>query len=310
MTNDETERVFTWRSRPDWSFVVRLSLSVPVLALSWQVARAEVPFDPPGTYSTSWLGNTYMDVNGHKNVTEELADLGLSPDGKIFTAGYAESFGGGAEYRAGDAGFIARYDGFESGFGDPVKCVAADAQFVFWGTPGKGILRSAHGGGGKGAYTTFLAGKIITGLLVRNGKLYASNFSEEKIHVFDIATMTEVRSWPCPQPTRLAVDQTGNVWVIRWDVASTQKPHEGLVWWGDTIMSFSAAGTPGPTITDFEKPLAVAMNNSGQLLVGGLNEHSQIWIYNVNGAPSKVGAFGAQGGIFSGTAGAFADCPK
>ena len=190
------------------------------------------------------------------------------------------------------------------------KCVAADAEFVFWGTPGKGILRSAHGGGGQGSYTTFLAGKIITGLFARNGKLYVSNFSDGKIQVFDIATMTEVRSWPCPKPTRLTVDHAGNVWVIRWDAASTQKPHEGSMWWGEEIVSFSSTGTPGPEITDFEKPLALAVNQSGQLLVGGLNEHSQIWIYDINGAPSKVGTFGAPGGIFSGTAGAFTNSPK
>lgn len=289
-----------------------LASTLLAAAVAWRepAARAEVPSDPPGKYSTSWLGNTYMDAAGHKNVTEELADLCLSPNGKIFTAGYAETWGGGAEYKADDGGFVARYDRFESGFGDPVKCVAADFQFVFWGTPGKGILRSAHGGGGKGAYRTFLAGKIITGLFIRDGKLYVSNFSEEKIQVFDIATMTEDRSWPCLKPTRLTVDRAGNVWVIRWDAASTQKPHQGSIWWGKSIVSFSPMGTPGSEITDFEKPLSLAVNNSGRLLVGGWNEHSQIWIYNINGAPAKVGTFGGQGGIFSGTSGAFTDSAK
>ncbi len=112
--------------------------------LSMLSTRAEVPSDPPGRYSTSWLGNTYMDAAGHKNVTEELADLCLSPGGKLFTAGYAETWGGGAEHQSADGGFVARYDRFESGFGDPVKCVAADSKYVFWGTPGKGILRSDH----------------------------------------------------------------------------------------------------------------------------------------------------------------------
>lgn len=287
--------------------------SFPIIAIFGLLTlstRAEVPYDPPGRYSTSWLGNTYMDAAGHKNVTEELADLCLSPNGKLFTAGYAETWGGGAEYTTDDGGFVARYDRFESGFGDPVKCVAADGKYVFWGTPGKGILRSAHGGGGHGSYTTFLAGKIITGLFVRNGKLYVSNFSDDKVQVMDIATMTEERTWTCLKPVRLTVDRAGNVWVIRWDAASTQKPHEGSVWWGEKIVSFSPDGTPGPEITDFEKPLSLAVNNGGQLLVGGLNEHSQIWIYNTNGAFSKVGVFGARGGIFSGTAGAFSNSPR
>ena len=76
-----------------------MPFTVIALGLLPPSAGAEVPFDPPGTYSTSWLGNTYMDADGHKNVTEELADLCLSPNGKIFTAGYAETWGGGAEYQ-------------------------------------------------------------------------------------------------------------------------------------------------------------------------------------------------------------------
>ena len=58
------------------------------------------------------------------------------------------------------------------------------------------------------------------------------------------------------------------------------------------------------------KPLSVAVNNGGQLLVGGLNEHSQVWIYDISGTPTKVGTFGANKGIFSGTAGAFANSAK
>ena len=69
--------------------------------------------------------------------------------------------------------------------------MAADTNFVFWGTPGNGILKSGHGGGGNGSYTTFLPEKIITGLFAKDGKLYVSNFSDGKIHVYDIATMTE-----------------------------------------------------------------------------------------------------------------------
>ena len=145
--------------------------SLILLVVFGQAAKAEVPLDPPGTYSSSWMGNTYMDAKGHKNVTEELADMCVSPNGRLFTAGYAETWGGGAEYNANDGGFIARYDRFESGFGDPVKAVAADTNYVFWGTPGKGFLRSGHGGGSAGAYTSFLRGKIITGLFAKDGKM-------------------------------------------------------------------------------------------------------------------------------------------
>jgi len=86
------------------------AITLSLLGLLMQAAHAELPFDPPGTYTTSWLGNTYMDAAGHKNVTEEIVDLCLSSNGKHFTAGYAETWGGGAECQAGNGGFIARYD--------------------------------------------------------------------------------------------------------------------------------------------------------------------------------------------------------
>ena len=82
------------------------TLTFILLVLFVQAAQAEVPFDPPGKYSTSWLGNTYMDVNGHKNVTEELAGLCLSPNGKLYSAGYAETWGGGASHNAADGSLL------------------------------------------------------------------------------------------------------------------------------------------------------------------------------------------------------------
>ncbi len=279
------------------------------LALFVQAASAEVPFDPPGAYSTSWLGNTYMDANGHKNVTEELADMCVSPNGKLYTAGYAETGGGGAEYNADDGGFIARYDRFESGFGDPVSVVAADNQYVYYGTGTKGILRAGHGGS-LGPYTPFLKGANIQGLFLKGDTLYVSDFSSGKIRVINTADMTEKSSWSCASPTRLTVDASNNVWVIIYSAASVQPPSGGPMWWGEKVMSFSPAGAPGPEITDFEKPLSVAVNGSGKLLVGGLNAHSQIWIYDIRGTPSKVGTFGAQDGIFSGIPGEFTNSAK
>ena len=283
--------------------------AIMVLQMATSQGRAEVPFDPPGTYKTSWLGNTYMDSVGHKNVTESLNDVCLSPNGQVFTAGYAESFGGGAQFVAEDGAFVARYDRFDSGFGDPVAVAAADNDYVYYGAGSKGILRARHGGA-SGEYKTFLAGVTVQGLFIKNGKLYVSDYGGGKIRVVDIKSMTEERSWSCTNPTRLTVDHQGNVWVVIYSGTSTQPPTQGPMWWGEKIVSFSADGKALGEIGDFEKPLAIAVNNSGQLLVGGLNKHSQIWIYDVKGKPLKVGEFGAPEGIFSGTPGAFTQSAK
>jgi hypothetical protein len=279
------------------------------LLLSVPAARAETPVAPPGEYNTSWMGNTYMDNNGKKNVTEELNDVCVSPNGRVFTAGYAETWGGGASYQATNGGFIARYDRFETGFGDPVACVAADDRYVYFGS-GKGILRALHGGS-QGPYTTSLAGKDIQGLYLTGGKLYVSDFGSGTIRVLNRTNMVEERNWPCPNPTRLTVDAAGNVWVVIYSTSSTQPPSGGPMWWGAKVRSFSPDGIPGPEITDFERPLSVAVNRSGQLLVGGLNEHSQLWLYDIAGTPAKIGTFGADQGIFAGPVpGAFTDSAR
>lgn len=280
-----------------------------VITIFLQSIKAETPTDPPGSYYTSWLANTYMDKNGNKNVTESLDDICLSPNGHVFSAGYAESGGGGASYNAADGSFRFRYSGTNSGFGDPLKCVAADDNSVYYGS-GVGILKAGHNGS-TGVYTPYMAGKSVAGLYFKNGKLYVSNFSDGKIHVLNTATMTEDLSFSCANPTRLTVDNAGNIWVVIWDAASTQKPSEGPVWYGIKVKSFSSTGTPGPEITDFEKPLGIAVNKEGQLLLGGLNEHCQIWKYDISGTPIKMGTFGTYKGIFGGAkSGAFTDSAK
>ena len=70
-------------------------------------------------------------------------------------------------------------------------------------------------------------------------------------------------------------------------------------------MSFSKDGKPGPEITDFENPCALTTDSKGRLLLGGLNPHGQVWIYDVSGQPKKVDTFGAEGGIFSGKPGRY-----
>jgi hypothetical protein len=127
------------------------NIAIISLSIFAQTIHAEEPVNPPGTYYTSWLGNTFMDVNGRKVVTESITDVCVSPNGIVFTAGYAEAWGGGASYNASDGGFAGRYQGTKSGFGDPVSVVAATENNVYFGYNG-GILRAAQGGS-NGVYT-------------------------------------------------------------------------------------------------------------------------------------------------------------
>jgi hypothetical protein len=293
-------------------FSVSVFLSV---VLNIEIARAQAPTNPPGSYYTSWLGNTFLDTKGSKVVTEELNTICVSPNGKVFTAGYAETGGGGASFNASDGSFAGRYGGSNTGFGDPLSVCAADNNYVYYGTSGYGILRAAHGGTA-GSYKPFLKGKYIQGLYVKDGKLYVSDFGDGKyglngsIRILNISTMAEESSFACASPTNLTVDNAGNIWVVIASDTTLQNPTGGPYWWGEKVKSFSPAGVPGPEITDFEGPIGVAVDNNGLLLVGGMNANSQIWKYDVSATPTKVGTFGAENGIFGGVAGAFTDSAK
>jgi uncharacterized protein YjdB len=278
-----------------------------------QGVKAQAPTNPPGTYYTSWLGNTFMNVTGRKVVTEEINSICVSPNGKVFSAGYAEAWGGGASFNTSDGSFVWRYSGYSTSFGDPVSACAADSNYVYFGTSGYGILRTKQG---VNSYQTYMKGKNIQGMCAKNGKLYVSDFGNVKyglngsIRILNTSTMAEESSFACASPTNLTVDKAGNIWVVIWTDTTLQYPTGGPYWWGGKVKSFSPAGVPGPEITDFVGPTGIAVDTSGLLLVGGMSENGQIWKYDVSGTPTKVSAFGAENGIFGGVAGAFADSAK
>ncbi len=281
-----------------------IHLSANFLPLATALALAVVQtFNPPlraqtlpGTFDFSWVGNSFMNHSAKAWVPDEVRDLCVSSNGTVFTAGYAEAGGSGLAIK--DGAFFGRYSGFNSGFGDPVKAVTTDGTNVYWGG-GKGVQRYGFASS-NAPNLTVLEGSSITGVAYQEGELYISDYSKNLIRVYDTKTMTQSREWSCTRPGKIAVDQNHRVWVIQY--AEGSDPNTILT--GTQILSFSSIGAPGPAITDAENPLAIAVDNSNQLLVGGLDEASQVRIYgNLNGTPSLAGTFGAKGGIFSGTPG-------
>ncbi len=250
----------------------------------------------PGTLTYSWVGNSFMDHNAKAWVPDEVRDLCVDSNGTVFTAGYAEAGGSGLAIKNGS--FFGRYSGFNSGFGDPVKAVATDGTNVYWGG-GNGIQRYRYASS-SAPNLTVLEGSSITGLAYKDNKLFISDYAKNLIRVYATNTMTQIRQWSCTRPGKIAVDHNSRVWVIQYEPGSD--PNTNLT--GTAILSFSDMGVIGSSITDVTNPLAITVNNGNQLLVGGLDEASQIRIYgNLSGKPALVKTFGAKGGIFSETPG-------
>jgi hypothetical protein len=245
----------------------------------------------------SWLANSFARERGHQWVPVNVCGIGVAPDGTVFSAGVAEGGGGVGAYKDGQ--FVTKYD-YDSGFGSSSFAVAADDDYVYIGT-GAGLFRTRRG---DEAYNrTPVAGGNILGLALHDGELCLSDYGTGKIRVLATATMKEVRAFLAPSPGPIAVGADGRVWLIQGKPA--KEPYLSYYTGGLKIVSFSKDGKPGPEITNFEAPCALAMDPKGRLLVGGLNRHSQVWIYDVSGRPKKVGTFGTEGGIFSGEPGRY-----
>jgi hypothetical protein len=250
--------------------------------------------DMPGRVIHSWLANSFAIQKGHQSVPVTAVGLAVTPDGTVFSAGVAEGYGGVASFK--DGKFVTKYD-YDSGFGSSASAVAVDDTFVYIGT-GVGLFRTRLG---DAAYNrTPITGGSIHGLVLRDGELYLSDAKVGKIRVLSTITMKEVRAFAAPSPGALAVAADGRAWVVQG--RSGKEPFDRG---GIQINSYSKEGQPGPTITDFEAPCALTFDPKGWLMVGGLNQHSQIWSYDVSGSPKKVGTFGAEGGVFSGKPGIY-----
>jgi hypothetical protein len=245
----------------------------------------------PGRVVHSWLANSFAARRGHQFVPVTAVAIAATPDGTVFSAGVAEAYGGVASYKGGK--FVTKYD-YDSGFGSSAFAVAVDESYVYIGT-GVGVFRTRLGD--ESYNRTPVIKASVHGLALHAGELYVSDTDAGRIRVFSTASMKEIRSFAAPCPGPLAVGADGRIWVIQGKAG--REPFDRG---GEKIMSFSKDGKPGPEITDFENPCALTFDPQGRLLIGGLNEHCQIWVYEVRKGPRKVGALGVEGGVFSGEA--------
>jgi hypothetical protein len=260
-----------------------------------EISEEQLQHDLPGTVIHSWLANSFSRSQGHHFVPVTAVSICATQDGTVFSAGVAEGYGGVASYKDGQ--FVTKYD-YDSGFGSSAAAVAADTKFVYIGTE-VGLFRTRLGD--ESINRERVINGNICGLAIHDQELFVSDYSAGKIRVLETTTMSEVRSFNASKPGPLTVASDGRVWVIQGKAA--KEPYLSFYTGGENILSFSSQGQPGAMIIDFENPCALAMDSKGQLLVGGLNQHSQIWLYDVSRYPTKVSTIGTAGGIFSGESG-------
>lgn len=141
----------------------------------------------------------------------------------------------------------------------------------------------------------------IQGLAIYGNEVFASDYINNKIKVYDIKTLTKIREFNFNKPKRLTADSNGNLWIIE----DEEQPR---------IRKFSSTGknlNVAITFTPGVAPVDVAYNSVlGRVMVADNGSDRNIKFYdphNISGSPANIsGTLGADGGIYSGIRGEYA----
>ncbi len=285
----------------DWIKEQRLPMLVLILFCCSLTGRSQTL---PGTYTTSWAGNTFAPTAANPNnfMQNWANSMFVDTDGTIYANAYWDE--GAKEagiYKNGQCiGIIPNQHLNVDG-----GAITANATYV-WATVNEYQVRRFQksdysASGADIAVST--AGNPVRGLAASSTELFTSDFTGNRIKVFSTSTGAAVRNWAVTNPGPLALDASGNVWVLSYTTNSYGP--------GNTIRCYSTTGTLLKTITLASgvqgKSIAINKNNN-ELYVTDIGPNMQIHIYgSINGTPSLIQSFGTQGGILAGTKGLVAN---
>ncbi|MEC4815132.1 MAG: hypothetical protein SAK29_17930 [Scytonema sp. PMC 1069.18] len=273
-------------------------------------------------YSTSWLGNTF---GGNKKWMQiGIEAMYVAQDGTIYTDSSWDEGGHEAGiYKDGNViGAAADLHGWERLGG---QAVTANSRYLYVGMlqgagsekpgedyPPKGTIwyctrrytlsgQPAPFSSGRGWDKSMVivnTSNHVTGLAATENELYISDRAGNRILVYDANSMAQLRSFSFSSPGRITIDRQGQLWIVQQKFSSSPA----------AILRYSPQGQQlSERINDVVEPTAIAIDNQGRLLVADNGPRQQILIYNINGSPSRIGTFGVEGGIYSGTPGKIED---
>lgn len=140
------------------------------------------------------------------------------------------------------------------------------------------------------------SGATLSGLDLHDGELYAADETFARIRAFNATTRKETRAWDLDfVPGKIVIDRN---------------PAGPYLWVADqsngAVHCFTLQGVsmPAATINGIAVPGGLAIDQSGNLLVGDCGPDNWVLRYDireVQRAPKRLGSFGAKGGVWSGT---------
>jgi chitodextrinase len=268
----------------------------------------------PGTYKTSWVGNTFGEgLSCNRTcgrwVQNDMLAAAVSKNGTIYTNSYWDEGGrnAGIYNNCNVIGNLSSGE-YVPGVGKVGKEFSAEGWAVAvndnnaFATRVNSIYKyNLNGSGG----TSFANCKAY-GLSANNSTLAASDNESNLVRLYNTSG-GQIRQWSVTKPGPIAIAPNGDVWVV------SNTGRQGKFWTfnqgGTTkILRYNSSGTFLGEITDPQgnntwQPTCLAFHSDGRLMIGDASMRSQILLYNVSGTPSLDATFGDFGGIGSGVPG-------
>jgi hypothetical protein len=249
----------------------------------------------------SWIGNTHGGSEGRKpngdahgtfHVQMDVDAIWVSPDGKVYANCQAdEAHLQGGVYQDGKLVWSINIP-----WGGGGMAIAGDGQSIY-AAQGRGVVRYGLESGRPSGWKA-LDGKLVTGLTAAGGKLYASDYTDGKIHIFE--QEKEVGLIEQPFPGALAVDQNGTIYVAQFEDLWNQ-PQNRLSTDRHKVLRFSADRQPLRPIVlgEDSRPVALHIDKDGRLLVADNGPEQNIKIYSTGEPPALTAEFGTKFGAYS-----------
>ncbi len=304
------------RYRKTEKFLLILSAALAVsIIVAIHLDGKVTPAASSTRYTTSWIGNSFG--GGDKWVQIQISGMYVASDGTIYTNSLWDEAGREVGiYKNGDV--IGKAEDLHGWGRNGGSAITADKKYIYVAMKQSGIEQKKEGFPPKGTdwycvrrydltgkTAPFTNGKgwdksmlivsnkdEVTGLATVGRELFVSDSTANKVRVYNTDTMQELRNFNLGKPGNIAVDKTGNLWII--------KDRE--------IVHYSKQGKQLPgVISELNKPSAVAVDNGGRLLVAENGSRQQIFIYDIKNQPRQVGTFGMKGGIYAGIPGEVKD---
>ncbi len=277
-----------------------------VFGLKLCYAEADMPYvAPPGTYHTSWIGNTFggngagsANANGYGYwVQDGVGAMDVSPDGTVFLGVKWDE--GGRDvglYKEGQTNRVV-----VKALASPIKawgfntannalCVAG--SFFYVGTVSKALLRFQWTPGdiNSALYLDEVTlPEIPSDLSCSGGKIIVTY--ADKIEVRDETSLQPTESFPVQDASSALLAPDGSFWTIE----------------GDKVRHLDAHGNDtGRILSGVGDPTSLAWGKQGTLIVTDNGPAQQVLFFDISGTPRLASTFGVKGGVYSGTPGAVA----